>query len=275
MNTELLRVFVEVANAKSISKASNRLNYAQSNITTKIQQLEKNLNCKLFHRIASGVLLTSEGEKLYQHAVNIIKSIDLAVLDMKNALLNQSLKVASTEANAIITSVNFLVQIHKDFPNMELELITNTTEDIKKMLLEYKIDIGFISGIPVEDEFLVLNKIDEKMVLVEAKNSNVADVFLSFKKGCAYSAFAQKYFKTFGIKVDKMVEFASYETILGCVEAGMGRTILPLRIIKKLKYENKVEIIELEKEYQNIPTTMICRSDNIPKIRSYLENFTF
>lgn len=71
------------------------------------------------------------------------------------------------------------------------------------------------------------------------------------------------------------MEFSSYETILACIEAGIGKTILPIRIIKKLKYEDKLNIIELEKEYQDMPTTMICRKDNIPKISSYLENFIF
>nr|WP_279188708.1 hypothetical protein [Aliarcobacter skirrowii] len=54
---------------------------------------------------------------------------------------------------------------------------------------------------------------------------------MSFKKGCAYNLFAQEYFKTFNIQIDKKMEFASYETILGCIEAGMGKNILPYRII--------------------------------------------
>ncbi len=276
MDSEILRVFITVANKQSISKAANKLKSAQSNITTKIQQLEKKLDCKLFHRVPSGVILTKEGEKLYIHAINIIKSLDLAILDMKNVLFEQNLKVASTEANAIINIVDFLIKIHKDFPKIELELITNTTEDIKKMLNEYKIDIGFISGIPSEEEFIILNKIEEKMVLVESKNKDISNnIFLSFKKGCAYSLFAQEYFKTFNIQIDKKLEFASYETILGCIEAGIGKSILPMRIIKKLKYEDRVNIVDLDKNYQIVPTCMICRKDNIPKIRNYLENFLF
>lgn len=275
MDSEVLRVFTEVANRKSISKASIKLKSAQSNITTKIQQLEKKLGCKLFHRVPSGVVLTNEGEKLYIHAIDIIKKLDIAILDMKNILVEQKLKVGSTEANAIINIVDFLVKIHKDFPQIELELVTNTTEDIKKMLYKYKIDIGFISGIPIENEFVVLNKIDEKMVLVEAKNKNITNTFLSFKKGCAYSFFAEDYFKKFNIKIDKKIEFASYETILGCIEAGMGKSILPISIINKLNYKDRLKIVDLEKNYQSMPTCMICRSDNIPKISNYLEQFSF
>jgi LysR family transcriptional regulator, cell division regulator len=275
MDSNLLKVFVIVADKKSISKGAKKLKSAQSNITAKIQQLEKSLNCKLFHRVPSGILLTKEGEKLYFHAIEIIKKIELATLDMKNILLEQKLIVGSTEANAITNIVDFLINIDKDFPNIQLELITNTTEDIKQMLLEYKIDIGFISGIPNEEEFEVLNKIDETLVLVESKQHNISNVFLSFKKGCAYSAFAQNYFEKMNIEINKRFEFASYETILGCIEVGIGKSILPLSIVKKLKYEDKLNIFYLKKELSFMPTYLICRKDNKPKIAEYLKVINF
>jgi LysR family transcriptional regulator, cell division regulator len=275
MDSNLLNVFVTVANKKSISKAALKLKAAQSNITSKIQQLEKNLECKLFHRVPSGVVLTKEGDKLYSHAIEIVKKIEIASMDMKNMLVEQKLTIGSTEANANVMIVDFLVKLHKDFPNMELELITNTTEDIKRMLLEYKLDIGFVSGIPNEDEFIVLNKIDEMLVIAEPKQNEIPNVLISFKKGCSYSAFADKYFSEIQGEIIKKMGFASYETILGCIEAGIGKSILPLSIIKKLGYENKINILYLPKDIEYMPTCMICRKDNIPKIEKYLRNVDF
>lgn len=272
MDSNLLSVFVVVANKKSISKAATKLKAAQSNITAKIQQLEKKLNCKLFHRVPSGVLMTKEGEKLYSHAIKIVKKLEIATMDMKNMLVEQKLTIGSTEANANVMIVDFLVKLHKDFPNIELELVTNTTEDIKKMLFEYKLDIGFISGIPNEEEFIILNKIDETLVIAQPKQKDIPNVLISFKKGCSYSAFADKYFfETKGSNMKKLA-FASYATILGCIEAGIGQSILPLSIIKKLGYENKVDIISLPKNIEYMPTCLVCRKDNIPKISDYLKN---
>lgn len=275
MDSNLLNVFVTVANKKSISKAAIKLKAAQSNITSKIQQLEKKLECKLFHRVPSGVVLTKEGEKLYSHAVDIIKKLEIASMDMKNILVEQKLTIGSTEANANVMIVDFLVKLNKDFPNMELELLTNTTKEVKEMVLEYKLDIGFISGVPKEEEFIILNKIDEVLVIVEPKIQNSPNVLISFKKGCSYNAFAEKHFAEVVGPISKRLGFASYETILGCIEAGIGKSILPLSIIKKLNYENKVNIIPLPKEIEYMPTCMICRKDNIPKIEKYLRNIDF
>jgi len=61
MDSNLLRVFVEVAKEQSISKAATNLNFAQSNVTSRIKQLEKSINTLLFHRVPKGVVLSKEG----------------------------------------------------------------------------------------------------------------------------------------------------------------------------------------------------------------------
>lgn len=275
MDSNLLKVFVEVAREKSITKAANNLEFAQSNVTSRIKQLEKSLGFALFHRVPKGVILSKEGEKLYPYAVEIVKKVKQATYDMKNIDNQEHLIVGSTESNASTRIVPFLLQLHSDFPNMSLELITNTTREITKELLDYKVDIAFMSGEPKHEDLVILNKIDEEIVLVEAKNENTPNVFLSFKNGCAYNEFGQNYLKEFSDENFKNLEFGNYETILGCVKAGMGKSFLPLSIVKKLKYEDDLKIINLPKQLANIPTCLVCRKDNIPKIKNYLKEYNF
>lgn len=273
MDSNLLKVFVEVAKEKSITKAANKLKFAQSNVTSRVKQLEKSLGFTLFHRVPKGVILSSEGEKLYPHACEIVKKIEQVTYDMKNINNQEHLTIGSTESNASTRIVSFLLQVHKDFPNMNLELITNTTRDITKELLDYKVDIAFISGEPKNQELMILNKVLETIVLVEPQKETCPDVFLSFKNGCAYNEFGQNYIKQISKNEHKNLEFGNYETILGCVKAGMGKSLLPLSIVKKLNYEKDLKITELPNEIANIPTCMVCRKDCIPKIKKYLEEY--
>ena len=275
MDSSLLKVFVEVARENSITKAANKLNFAQSNVTSRIKQLEKSLGFALFHRVPKGVILSKEGEKLYPYAVEIVKKVELATFNMKNIDNQEHLIIGSTESNATTRIVPFLVQLHSDFPNMSLELITNTTREITKELLNYKVDIAFISGVPKHSDLIVLNKVEEDIVIVEPKVGNAPNVFLSFKNGCAYNEFGQNYLKNSSNENFKTLEFGNYEIILGCVKAGMGKSLLPLSIVKKHKYENDLKITTLPKELANMPTCLVCRKDNIPKIESYLKGYNF
>lgn len=275
MDSSLLKVFVEVARENSITKAATKLKFAQSNVTSRIKQLEKSLGFALFHRVPKGVILSKEGEKLYPYAVEIVKKVELATFSMKNINNQEHLIIGSTESNATTRIIPFLQQLHGDFPNTSLELITNTTREITKELLDYKVDIAFISGIPKSSDLMILNKIDEDIVIVEAENANPPNVFLSFKKGCAYNEFGQNYLKNILQEDFKTLEFGNYEIILGCVKAGMGKSILPMSIVKKHKYENDLKITALPKELANMPTCLVCRKDNMPKIEEYLKDYIF
>lgn len=274
MDSNLLKVFVTVAKENSISIAAKKLNFAQSNVTSRIKQLEKSVGFTLFHRIPKGVILTNEGEKLLPHAIEIVRKVEEAVFDMKNLTNQGRLRVGSSESNAVARIVPFLINLHKDYPKMQLELLTGTTQVMTQMLLNYEVDVAFISGHPKHNDLVVLNQFEEDIVILEPKDEKVPNVILSFKKGCTYNFFLQDYLEKNGKDGFKTLEFGSFETILGCVKAGMGRALLPLNVVKKLGYENELKIIKLDKEVANIPTCMVCRKDHVPMIKDYLEKVT-
>ena len=274
MDSNLLKVFVVVADEKSVTLAAKKLGFAQSNVTSRIKQLEKSVACPLFHRIPKGVILTLEGEKLYKHAVEIVKKVEAAVLDMQN-IKQQKLIVGSTDCNAAVRISSFLMKLHQDFPKIQLELLTGTTRDMINLILNYKVDIAFVSGEPKYSELVVLQKFEEEIAIVEPKEENTPNVILSFKEGCAYDEFLKDYYEKKGIIVDKSLSFGSLETILACVKAGMGKTLLPTNLVEKLGFINDVKIKKLNKKTANIPTCLVCRKDNMPKISDYLKNLKF
>ena len=67
INFELYKVFYEVANAKSISKGAENLMISQPAVTMSIKTLEDELGGKLFIRTPKGVILTNEGQELYNY----------------------------------------------------------------------------------------------------------------------------------------------------------------------------------------------------------------
>lgn len=274
MDSNLLKVFVTVADEKSVTLGAKKLGFAQSNVTSRIKQLEKSIGCSLFHRIPKGVILTVEGEKLYKHAIEIVKRVENAILDMQN-IKQQKLIVGSTDCNAAVRISSFLMKLHEDFPNIQLELLTGTTRDMINMILNYKVDIAFVSGEPKYSELMILQKLEEEIAILEPKEENSPNVILSFKEGCAYDEFLKDYYEKKGVIVDKSLSFGSLETILACVKAGMGKTLLPTNLVEKLGYINDVKIEKLNKKTANIPTCLVCRKDNIPKISDYLKNLKF
>ncbi len=272
MDSNLLKVFVIVAQEKSITLGAKNLKFSQSNVTSRIKQLEKSIGYNLFHRIPKGVILTQEGEKLYKHAVEIVRKVEDAILDMKNMKDQKKLIVASTDSNAAVRISSFLMKLYKDHPTIQLELLTGTTRDVTQLILDYKVDIAFISGEPKHEELMILKKYEEEIAILEAKDGNTPNIILSFKEGCAYDEFLKKYYREKGETIEKSLAFGSLETILACVKTGMGKTLLPTNLVDKLGFKNELKITKLDKKVAYIPTCLICRKDYIPKISEYLIN---
>ena len=271
MDTNLLKIFIAVANNRSVTLAAQELGYAQSNVTTRIKQLEKTLGISLFHRKPQGVCLNKEGEKFFIHAIEIINRLEQAVADMQECEGQTKLIIGSTESNATVRATPFLVGLHQAFPNMQLALITGTTEQISQMLVDYKVDIAFLTGHVNNSSFELLNAVDEEVVLVESKSPINDNTYIAFKKGCTYHELTSDYIRHLNLDNYKVLEFGSFETVLGCVEAGLGKALLPISIIKKLSQLDKFNIKKIDVKFSNIQTTLMCRVNNQPKIITYLK----
>ena len=270
MDSNLLKVFVAVANNKSVSLGALELGFAQSNVTSRIKQLEKNLGYTLFHRIPKGVKLTHEGEKLYPYAIEIVKKVEEATLKMMNLTHQEILRIGSTQSNAPIRLLPFVSKLNEDFPDMKLEVYTDTTPLVVEALLNYKVDIGFVSGNPHHKDLKVLKVYDEDIYLVESKEKQSENCILGYKSSCAYFTYLCSQFRKDGNTTFKTTIFENYETILGCAKIGMGKSLVPISIIKKFGYEKDLKLTKLDNDIYDLSTHLVCRKDYIPMISDYL-----
>lgn len=78
MEIRNLITFVRIAEVKNFSKVAEQLGYSQSAVTMQIKQLETELHAQLFERIGKRVKLTSAGERLLPHALDILNSVTQA-----------------------------------------------------------------------------------------------------------------------------------------------------------------------------------------------------
>lgn len=268
MESTLLKVFVAVANKKSISLAALDLNFTQSNVTLRIKQLEKNLGYLLFHRIPQGVILTKEGEKLYPMASEIVKKVEVAELKMKNISYQENLRIGSGQANVALRLLPFINKLNKKYPNIELELYANANLQILEKLLDYKLDVAFITGKPNHKDLMILNKFYDDLYMVEPKNTNYNNSLIGYKQDSTHYKFLAQYEKDRGNLDFKTIFIENYEVMLGCVKEGMGKAYVSKIIIDKYGYTNDLKLTKLANELE---TYLICRKDYIPMISDFLK----
>ena len=76
MELKHLRTFLTLCEIKNFTKAAEQLNYAQSNVTAQIKQLETELGVLLFNRMGHKISLTEQGRELLSYTTQILSLVD-------------------------------------------------------------------------------------------------------------------------------------------------------------------------------------------------------
>lgn len=193
-NLNLYYIFYEVATTKNISKAAKALYISQPAISKAISKLEANLNCTLFIRNSRGVVLTSEGEILYEQIKTAFNAIETGEEKIKQAgelgIGHISIGVSTTLCKYVL--LPYLKEFVNLNPHVKVSISCQSSFETIEALEQGKIDIGLV-GFPT-----IKNTLSYKPLL------NVHDTFVA----------TQNYLDNFrlreGMTDDKLTDLATF-----------------------------------------------------------------
>jgi DNA-binding transcriptional LysR family regulator len=135
METQLLRTFLAVAEAGSISAAADRLGYVQSSVSEQVRRLERDLGVSLLTRTSTGVSPTAAGRRLMPAAERVLAALD----DLRRSTSGSGrLRVGSVDTLA----VQWLPAVIAALPPGQRPTITMNRRDLLlRALIEGRCDV--------------------------------------------------------------------------------------------------------------------------------------
>src|SRR3989441_9346233 len=127
MDLAALHIFKTVAETGGITKAAARLHRVQSNVTTRVKQLEESLGTPLFHRHKRRLTLSAEGKLLLAYAERLLRLSSEAQAALRSGAPRGTLRIGSLESTAATRLPPVLSRYHAAYPEVRLELLTRTT----------------------------------------------------------------------------------------------------------------------------------------------------
>src|SRR4051812_6321578 len=140
-----LRIFKAVAEQGGITKAAASLHRVQSNVTTRVKQLEESLGTKLFHRQGRKLVLSSEGKVLLSYADRLLRLSVEAHAALKGHAPHGLFRLGTLESTAATRLPPVLARYHRTYPAVRLELITGTSGALVDKLLRGDIEAAFVA----------------------------------------------------------------------------------------------------------------------------------
>ena len=269
MEISTLKMFVKVAELKSFSKAATALDIAQSYVSTRIHQYEKELGAELFIRHNKGVELSAQGIIFLDYANRILRIADEAESLFSPNSNTGLMRISTMQSTAQTYLPAVLNEFHKQFPEYKLKISTsNAAMNIEK-LFRYEAEFIYAAGQIDSKDITSVKLTDEKLVILHNQKIENLQEFLSagevsliaFPSGCAYRKQTEKWLTDGKLTIKNIIECDSIPAIISSVTAGMGCAVLPGHLVNDHIKKGYVYANELPQEFSTIPLKLCYRKD--------------
>jgi DNA-binding transcriptional LysR family regulator len=275
-----LRIFRSVVEEGGITRAAAKLHRVQSNVTTRVRQLEQDLGVDLFIREGKRLHLSPTGKILLDYADRLLDLAQEARAAVHDGAPRGPFRLGAMESTAAIRLPEPLSVFHRRYPEVKLDLHTDTIPRLSAAVLAGELDAALVAE-PVSDPVFEKTTVyDEELVLVaEAGHAPIrsprevtAQTVLAFEHGCAYRLRMQQWFARAGVLPERIIEMSSWHAIIACAAARMGIAVVPRMVLTTFPQAKYLSTHALPAELNHAPTVLIWRKGGrSPKISALLE----
>jgi LysR family nitrogen assimilation transcriptional regulator len=168
MDLRQLRYFVAIYEHRNLSRAASASNVAQSALSLHMSNLETDLGSALFVRLPRGMAPTAAGERLYTHAKSILRSIEAAEADLRQASGRIAGDVAVGMAHSAVKAIGvpFMLAVVGRYPDVRVSISESVSAAVLMHLMRSDLDITLIYNPPAEGQLLTEPILEETMYCV-------------------------------------------------------------------------------------------------------------
>ena len=273
MQVETLKVFCDVIETQSFSKAA-MLNYiSQSAVSQQVRGLEEKYDRKLIERGKRSLAPTQAGRLLYDGAKEILERY--RIMENRIQILSKtivgSLRVATIYSVGLHELPPYLKEFLRRYPSANIHVEYNRANKIYDDLVAGAIDLGIVaypvrrSGIEVipfrEDQLVLICAPDHPMA--KTKKTEITKLartrFVAFERDIPTRRAVDRILRLRGVPVEIVMEFDNVETIKRAVEIDAGVSIVPGQTVRREVECGALAVVELSGGDLKRPLGLICK----------------
>jgi len=254
MEFATLRIFKAVVDEGGISPAAKKLHRVQSNVTTRIQQLEASLGTKLFVREKRRLFLSPAGKIYLEYAEQMLELSEQARAAVTSDAPRGVFRVGTLQSTAASRLPPLLSRFHEKYPAVRVELTTGTEDELVDAVLTRKVEAAFVADCKEAADRLERMPafVEELVVIAPRSHPKIrsagdvrSDTIIGFPSGCAYRRHLQAWLATGGIVPDKVLDLSSYHAIVACVASGTGIALAPRSVLETIRGTEAIAVYPL------------------------------
>jgi DNA-binding transcriptional LysR family regulator len=276
-----LRIFRAVVEEGGVTKAAARLHRVQSNVTTRIRQLEEKLGVDLFIREGKRLHLSPAGQVLLDYAERLLALAEEAEGAVRDPRPRGLFRLGAMESTAAVRLPGPLTEYHRRHPQVQLELRTGNPQQLATAILAGEIDAALVAEPIADAPFEKAPAFTEDLVIVASAahppitndgKGTPPDTIIAFETGCPHRKRLEDWYAKQGEMPARTIEMGSYHAMLGCAVAGMGISLMPASVLGTFPEAKRLSVHQLPPGQNTAETVLIWRKGaGSPKINALVE----
>ncbi len=258
MTIRHLKIFIVVAETRSMSTAAHRLYLTQPTVSQAIRDLETHYQVQLFERLHKKLYITEAGQQLLNLARGAVGNFDSLELSMQRFQERLHLRIGSSLTVGTCLMSNVISDLDKEYPRMDIYSFVSNTAEIEQKLLRHELDVAVVEGIITSPQLASIPIVEDSLVLVCGKNHAFyhKDVvyaselegqsFAIRERGSGTRKLFEQYLSTHNIHIQTTWEANCPRTIMNAVLYNNALAVMSQRLVKHECMHQSVKIFRYE-----------------------------
>ena len=254
MSFDSLRLFRDVAQNRSISKAAENNDISVSAASQQMDALERSLGVRLLDRSTRPLSLTAEGRLYSDMCRDVLRRYEQfrADLGRLKSSVEGSVRIAAIYSVGLSEMTELEAEFRRQFPAVEFEVAYLRPEKVYEAVIEDRVDIGLVSyPAPAREITVVPWRREQMMVVGSPANALLREAeivpsalsgvdFIGFDEDLPIARDIDAYLEEHGVEVNIVMRFDNIQTIKEALLLGSGLSILPGRIVRSELAEGRL-----------------------------------
>ena len=286
MQIESLKVFCDLAETKSFTKAAQINSVTQSAVSQTISALERRFKSLLIERSKKNFRLTPEGEVFYDYSKRILQTCDALFSKLQEIedVISGNIRVATVYSIGLHVLPPYVTTFLKRYPTVNVHVEYKRDNQVYENVLGNVVDLGLVAYPTRDPRLEVVSLRTDKLVLIchpqhpfaEKKSVKVKALsgqkFINFEKDIPTRRALDKIFKEHRVTVDQVMQFDNIETVKRAVEIDSGVAIVPQETVTQEVAKQTLAAVELENGAYSRPLAVIYKKSKVlsPAIKQFI-----
>jgi DNA-binding transcriptional LysR family regulator len=286
MQIESLKVFCDLAETESFTKAAHINEVTQSAVSQQISSLERQFKSLLIERSKKKFRLTREGQVLYDYSKQIIQTYDALFSKLQEIkdIVSGTIRVATIYSVGLHDLPPYLKKFLKAYSTVNVHVEYRRSNQVYEDVLGNVVDLGLVAY-PTKDPKLEVVPLRKDMLVLIchpqhplAKNKGIklkeiaGKKFIGFEPDIPTRRAIDRILKEQGVQVQHVMEFDNIETVKRAVEIDAGIAIVPRGTITQEIAKQTLAEVRIEDAEFYRPLAAIHKKNKVlsPAMKQFL-----